>query len=108
MPLDVVPRAQFLQQHSRFLMFSKPDRWDWLYAQLVDEGYRARELFVGDPRGGSRILDWSSTPASCPTGPRGTVHGPHRGAGERVVERHHAPRQRQQRVALSGWTCVGM
>ena len=56
MPIDVVPRAQFLQQHLRFLMFSKPDRWDWLYAQLVDEGYRARPLFVTRSQTSSRIL----------------------------------------------------
>jgi 4-amino-4-deoxy-L-arabinose transferase-like glycosyltransferase len=56
MAVDVVPRAQFLQQHVRFLMFSKPDRWDWLYAQVVQEGYRARPLFVTRSGGGSRIL----------------------------------------------------
>ena len=37
-------------------MFSKPDRWDWLNAQLADEGYRARPLFVTQSRDGSRIL----------------------------------------------------
>jgi len=57
MPLDVVPRVPFMQQHPRFLMFSKPDRWDWLYEHLVNEGYRARPLFVTrSERGGSRIL----------------------------------------------------
>jgi hypothetical protein len=38
MPLDVVPRVPFMQQHPRFLMFSKPDRWDWLYEHLVKRG----------------------------------------------------------------------
>ena len=46
MRLDLAPRAQFLRQHPRFLMFSKPNRWDWLYAQLVEEGFSVRPLSV--------------------------------------------------------------
>ena len=53
MRLDLAPRSQFLRQHPSFLMFSKPHRWDWLYAQLVEEGFSVRPLSVtrseGDP-----------------------------------------------------------
>ena len=46
MQLDLAPRSAFLRQHPRFLMFSKPNRWDWLYAQLVEEGFSVRPLSV--------------------------------------------------------------
>jgi len=70
MRVDVVPRAQFLLQHQRFLMFSKPDRWDWLYAQLVDDGYRVRPLFVSRSEGSSRILYLVEQAGVAPRGDR--------------------------------------
>ena len=71
MPMNVVSRAEFLQQHLRFLMFSKPDRWDWLYSQLVDEGYRARPLFVTrSERSGNRVLYLVERSSLAPLGDR--------------------------------------
>lgn len=55
-PLGVVSRSRFMQDHSRFLMFSSPDRWDWLYSLLIEEGWLVRPLAVDRARARVSVL----------------------------------------------------
>jgi hypothetical protein len=56
MPLVVMDRQAFLARHPAFLMFSKPDRFDWLYAQLVSDGFAIRPIWLNRVPGGHRVL----------------------------------------------------
>jgi hypothetical protein len=66
LPLRLESRSQFLAVHSRFLLFSENEFWDWLPVRLMADGYPMRLVARDTGDGTNHMLFLVEAPASAP------------------------------------------